>query len=617
MSAVKLIFKRSSILGKRPTGANLEPGEIGLNTNSNDPGLFFETNNGSVVKAGPTAYLPEAPTSTPALGELWVDRDTKTLSIGTESNLWQKVAAPFLGGTNGYTVFVAPDYPNATDSLANDGQTVPFVTVNRAVIELSKQIILQANSGISLGNNRYLIVLAPGRHCVVNGPGNTVDSFSVDYSIPTTAVTQSGLQQFNPATTGGLILPRGVSIIGLDLKKCEIHPVYVPTYTHPSFPSNYQQDQNDGPIFANQPISSVFKWSGNTYTSNFSGEDKIETRTVVSVSTNSTGVAVLKSNQPHGLNYNDFVQVSYTNSADQAGASFTGGAYYVNPVNSFEFQIANQSWEISTSTPVLSSTLPTTFVASTASVSAKFIISNIYPYFVPQGTDTYELSPYSHHRLSLFGNASLTELNDYYIKIQLAFSNLFAGQVNRNVVTTPEYEIVAATDGVYPNNTSSNSTNNSSPWQNLVNIRSDYGMANGNFDGTIVSGFKSVIVSSATAITLQKDPAAYELYASTDQRWRTLCESAQQTLPTGTPVTSVPTSLQLQELNDTSIPNIRYYYQTILLDNGKSTGVANPDFDFRHFGFKVSGANTYMQGSPSIRSVLPLGVGLVMVPSSL
>ena len=87
MSAVKIIFKRSSILGKRPTGANLEAGEIGLNTNSNDPGLFFEVNDGSVVKAGPTAYLTEPPTSTPALGELWVDRDTKTLNIGNENSV--------------------------------------------------------------------------------------------------------------------------------------------------------------------------------------------------------------------------------------------------------------------------------------------------------------------------------------------------------------------------------------------------------------------------------------------------------------------------------------------------------------------------------------------------
>jgi hypothetical protein len=231
MSAVKIIFKRSSLLGKRPTGANLEPGEIGLNTNSNDPGLFFEVNDGSVVKAGPTSYLPEAPTQLPALGELWVDSDTKAMSIGNGAGDWQKVAAPFLGGTDGLTVFVAPDYPNATDSLSNDGQTVPFVTINRAVLEVTKNIIQDTLSGISPGNNRYLIILAPGQHCVVNTPGVTTGNFDVDFSDPYYKVTQSDLAKFNPAEIGGLILPRGVSIIGLDLKKCEVHPVYVPKYT--------------------------------------------------------------------------------------------------------------------------------------------------------------------------------------------------------------------------------------------------------------------------------------------------------------------------------------------------------------------------------------------------
>jgi hypothetical protein len=232
MSAVKIIFKRSSVLGKRPTGANLDPGEVGLNTNSEQPGLFFETDNGSVVKAGPAAYLNEEPTVSPARGELWVDRDTKSLNIGTDLNTWQKVAAPFLGGTGGYTVFVAPEYPNATDSQANDGQTVPFLTINRAVIEVTKQIIVEANNNTSSGNNRYLIVLAPGRHCVVNGPGQTTASFTVDYASPYSSVTQAQIQQFNPVQ-GGLILPRGVSIIGMDLKKCEVRPTYVPKYTHP------------------------------------------------------------------------------------------------------------------------------------------------------------------------------------------------------------------------------------------------------------------------------------------------------------------------------------------------------------------------------------------------
>ena len=374
MSAVKIIFKRSSLLGKRPTNANLEPGEIGLNTNSTDPGLFFETNNGSVVKVGPTAYTPGEPTQIPARGELWVDSDTKALSVGTDSASWQRVATPFLGGTNGLTVFVAPEYQNSTDSLANDGQTVPFVTINRAIIEVSKKIIQDTLSGVSLGNNRYLIVLAPGQHCVVNSPGTSISSFGVSFTNPYAEVTQDILSEFNPEGTGGLILPRGVSIIGLDLKKCEVHPTYVPKYTHPAFPEDYQQ-QLGGPTYTNQPLSSIFRWTGNTYVSNFTGLDKVESRIVTSVSKQAnTGYAVFTSSRPHGLGFNDFVQVTYSDSADQASSTFSSGAYYAYPINSYNFLISLVDWSSTSVSPVLASSLPTAFFSTSAISDPKFLV---------------------------------------------------------------------------------------------------------------------------------------------------------------------------------------------------------------------------------------------------
>jgi hypothetical protein len=600
MAATKIILKRSSLLGKRPTDANLEPGEIGLNTNSNDPGLFFEVNNGSVVKAGPTAYLPEYPTQTPARGELWVDSDTKALSVGNESGAWQKVAAPFLGGTDGLTVFVAPDYPNATDSLANDGQTVPFITINRAIIEVTKNIIQDTLSGIATGNNRYLIVLAPGQHCVVNNPGVSPANFDVDFSNPYYEITQSDLAKFNPVEVGGLILPRGVSVIGLDLKKCEIHPVYVPKYTHPAFPVPYAQ-QEGGPVYANEPISSIFRWSGNTYVSNFTGLDKIDYRLGTQVAAQEgTGWATIKTDRPHGLSFNDFVQITYRDSADQVDASFEGGAYYVNPLNSFEFQVSPGYWGSALENPVLATSFPTSYFTTGVKPSPKFEIWNIYPYYIPEDGESYELSSYSHHRLSILKNTSLEQLNSFYTKVQKAFSSFFGGVVNTNLVSTPEFQIVAPTSGTYPDNTSSNSTDNTSPYQNMVNHRSDYGMANGDYDGKIVSGFKSVIVNSATAVILQKDPVAYEVYSSSDQDWIQLTQYTQQGLGGMASITSVPTENQLQILNDTSIPNIRYYYTTLTVtdpDSGqpKSIGVPDPDNDFRHFGFRLTGANSYLQ----------------------
>lgn len=600
MSAVKIIFKRSSLLGKRPTGENLEPGEIGLNTNSNDPGLFFEVNDGSVVKAGPTAYLPEFPTQTPARGELWVDSDTKAMSIGNDAGEWQKVAAPYLGGTNGLTVFVAPEFPNATDSLANDGQTVPFVTINRAILEVSKYIIQDTLSGISLGNNRYLIVLAPGQHCVVNRPGETTANFSVNFSNPYQEVTQDALAQFNPESVGGLILPRGVSIIGLDLKKCEIHPTYVPKYTHPSFPISYQQTPT-GPIYQNEPLSSVFRWSGNTYASNFTGLDKLDHRLVTSVSVQeATNYALFKSSRPHGLNYNDFIQMNYSDTTDQVGAGFASGAYYAYPIDSYQFVVSRGSWESEASVGVPFTELPGTYFTTNLTADPKFDVFNIYPYYIPPDGVSYELSGYSHHRMSVFKNASLDQLNNFYIKVQKAFPNIFAGEVNSVLVSPPEYDIVAPTTNEYPNNTSSNSTDNTSPYQNSVNHRSDYGMANGDYDGSLVSGFKSIITNASTAVTLQKDPVAYELYSTSGQNWIQLTAYTQQTIGGDIKITSVPRQAQLQNLNNAAIPDIRYYYTSlqtfdVASDSFKSIGLPDPDNDFRHFGFRVTGANAFMQ----------------------
>jgi hypothetical protein len=600
MSAVKIIFKRSSLLGKRPTGANLEAGEIALNTNSNDPGLFFEVNDGSVTKVGPTAYLPGPPTGAPSLGELWVDRDTKALSIGTEANTWQAVGAPFLGGTKGLTVFVAPEFPNATDSLANDGQTVPFITLNRAVLEVTKNIILDTLRGVSTGNNRYLIVLAPGQHCVVNRPGLSVVNFTYDLTDQYQNVTQDLLAAFNPESVGGLILPRGVSVIGMDLKKCEVRPSYVPKYTFPGFPADYTQVEG-GPVYQNEPLSSVFRWSGNTYLSNFTGQDKVEVRTVTRVSVQAnTLAAVFRSNRPHGLNYNDFVNFEYSNSADQVGSTFLSGEYYAYPLNNYEFVVSVTNWQTDLATPVLASSLPASYLLPSDQLQPKFVVSNVYPYYVPPAGDAYELHDYSHHRLSLVKNATLSQLNNFYAKVQKAFPSVFGGQVVLDLTSQPEWEIVAEAPPNYPNNLEANSTDNSSPYMNMVNLRSDYGMANGDFDGSIISGFKSVIVNSSTAVALQKDPVAYEVYSTSGQNWIQLTDFTQQGLPGSLPITSIPTQTQLDILNETSIPDIRYYYTTLTVVNPsdkklKSTGLADPENDFRHFGFRVSGSNAYLQ----------------------
>ena len=611
--AVKLIFKRSSVLGKRPTSAVIEPGEIALNTNSNDPGLYFEVSSGDVVKVGPTAVLPVAPTSTPELGELWYNSVDGTLNTGTVENaqkVWTAIAAPYLGG-GGYAVFVAPEFPGATDSLLNDGQALPFQTLSRAVIELSKLTVnaILGGSPLESENSRYTIYLAPSRVTADNSPGTTVANFTVDFSNnPLEEVSSSQLVQFN-SVDGGMILPRGISIVGMDLKKCVVRPTYIPTYFNPNFPV--------ADAGVDQTISPIFKWAGNTYLNNFSVTDKVATRNIDSVSpTSSTNdIAVFHSVRPHGLNYGDSVLVEFASTVDQTSGTFTEGTYYVNPLTVYTFNLS--------STPLVSGGVSSYVPFASLPVfsqndNVKLVATN---------------QLYSAHRLRIVGNATAAELAQYYTKIQKAFPAFFGGKVTDGafLVSQGETVIVGPTDSPYPNNLASNTTSNSSAYANQVNLRSQYGMCWGDFDGDLVSGFRSVILNACTSVSLQNDPTAYEIYTTltdpktgqTTQKWWSLTEATFLSYPVAVRPASIvntPVADQLALLNSTAIPNIRFYYENLRSEDGKSYGIANINKDFRHFGFRAqNSAYVQAQGLYTIGcaiGVWALNGGLVSLTGS-
>ena len=94
--AQRIQNKRSSLQGKRPDGSYLEPGEIALNTNAVDPGLFFEANDGMITKVGPTAMSIDQPATEVGYGrgEAWYDVGNGVTKLwDTDNNRW--VVAPF------------------------------------------------------------------------------------------------------------------------------------------------------------------------------------------------------------------------------------------------------------------------------------------------------------------------------------------------------------------------------------------------------------------------------------------------------------------------------------------------------------------------------------------
>lgn len=137
--------------------------------------------------------------------------------------------------------------------------TRPFKTINRAVIEAA--IITSKNWYTYTDPRAHLdcvsIILAPGVHTVYNDPGtgtvtpNWADGYEPD---------STELIKFNP-TGGGILLPRGCSLCGPDLRKTTFRPTWVPT--------------NADELADRSNRSEIFKITGTGYFFGFTFMDKV------------------------------------------------------------------------------------------------------------------------------------------------------------------------------------------------------------------------------------------------------------------------------------------------------------------------------------------------------
>ena len=181
--------------------------------------------------------------------------------------------APYILYVNSYTgsdKFVAGEYASADDGTFEQkmrrisqqrlecGYTEarPFKTINRAAIEAG---IITSKAYLNLSGNLcgdlVTIVVQSGVHDVINGPGTGTTPKWADGYEPTAAE----LQKFN-AADGGVILPRGCSVVSMDLRKTNLRPVYVPAF---------DQENAD---YSNR--SSIFRVTGTGYYYGFTFLDK-------------------------------------------------------------------------------------------------------------------------------------------------------------------------------------------------------------------------------------------------------------------------------------------------------------------------------------------------------
>ena len=163
----------------------------------------------------------------------------------------------YVNPETGSDIFVtgfASTTPPITNQMVTAGYTPqkPFKTLQRAALEVARTQRGPQPDGLSY--DRFVIQCSAGVHEIDNSPG--IDSVSawVDGSVPTNAQ----LRGMNSLGYAGLILPRGVSVIGQDLRKTIIRPTYVPNKT--------------GDI--NEDRGSILRITGGGFFFNFTFKDK-------------------------------------------------------------------------------------------------------------------------------------------------------------------------------------------------------------------------------------------------------------------------------------------------------------------------------------------------------
>ena len=157
----------------------------------------------------------------------------------------------FIKNSEGRILYVNPNDLDATDGIENQGNslTKPFKTLQRALIESARFSYLRGNDNDLV--EKTTILLFPGEHLIDNRPGFGIKDVNGTATAISPSSAESGAQntltltlnsnfdltqednilyKFN-STEGGVIVPRGTSIVGLDLRKTKVRPKYVPNPT--------------------------------------------------------------------------------------------------------------------------------------------------------------------------------------------------------------------------------------------------------------------------------------------------------------------------------------------------------------------------------------------------
>ena len=418
----------------------------------------------------------------------------------------------FLKSARGTILYVNPNDLDATDSIENRGNSLtrPFKTIQRALIESAR---FSYQKG--LDNDRFgktTILLYPGEHPVDNRPGYIPDG--ANNYILRNGQTTNALPPYDLTTNfdldsadnelyklnsvfGGVIIPRGTSLVGLDLRKTKIRPKYVPN------------PKND-----NITKSAVFRVTGGCYFWQFSVFDANPNGKCYVDYTANEFVPNLSHHKLTTFEYADGVNgVDINDTFMTFSTSRTDLDMYYEKVSLVYGQSSGRAIEPDYPSSGLDIQPKIDEYRIVGSTGKSVGISSIWS--GDGSTTTTSIT-------AVLADDTFTGLDvDTPFRVEGVPASGYDGKfvvserpTNDRVV----YTVQNSPAVVHPTVTgatltlSSDTVTSSSPYIFNVSLRSVYGMCGLYADGKKATGFKSMVIAQFTGIGLQKDDNAFVIY---------------------------------------------------------------------------------------------------------
>jgi len=438
-----------------------------------------------------------------------------------------------ISSKTGRYLYVSPDDFNASDALDNRGNspTRPFLTIQRAFLEVARYSYVPGQENDRF--DQFTIMLSPGNHYIDNRPGimnpeeivpfafNQATQEWEDNSIVDLKNPNNILYKFN-GPNGGATIPRGTSLVGMDLRRTRLHPLYVPDPADKDVPRCtlfnvtggcyfWQFTILDGDVEPNSPLYDAQAGIGKVYS-----QPNSTITQVPYYSHHKICNFEFASREDLGLLYRKIARAFslYQPTIDDPG-EFTQRPQENRIVGPLQDAIRIDS--ITVNNVVGTTALDVTVKTKTNHgyyVGQAVAVSNLRSTLPAGATTAIPLANDPLTGVFAVRGISITDPKEFSYRVE--GKNAAAVGLGDRIgqpITPPTLDTNAITQAEV------DSVESASPYVFNVSIRSTWGICGIHADGSKASGFKSMVIAQYTGVSLQRDDRAFIRYDEFSNTW--------------------------------------------------------------------------------------------------